>query len=42
VQNLPNGNYHWQMRVMDEQGNLSEWREFGTPGNVDFTIEVEE
>jgi hypothetical protein len=38
VPNLPTGQYHWQARVVDSQNNASAWQEFGTAGNVDFTI----
>jgi hypothetical protein len=38
VPNLSSGQYHWQARVVDSQNNASDWQEFGTAGNVDFTI----
>ncbi|MFH1162236.1 MAG: NlpC/P60 family protein [Candidatus Jorgensenbacteria bacterium] len=40
VTNLPNGQYHWQARAVDSQNNVSEWQEFGTPGNIDFEVSM--
>ncbi|OGY59615.1 MAG: hypothetical protein A3B23_00650 [Candidatus Colwellbacteria bacterium RIFCSPLOWO2_01_FULL_48_10] len=37
---LSPGQYHWQARVVDIHGNPSAWQEFGTPGNVDFTVKL--
>ena len=33
---LVDGDYHWQYRVKDSKGTVSEWKEFGETGNVDF------
>ena len=30
--------YHWRGRAIDSQGNVSDWQEFGTAGNVDFIV----
>ena len=35
---LVNGRYHWQYRAKDSRGATSNWVEFGTPGNLDFTV----
>jgi murein DD-endopeptidase MepM/ murein hydrolase activator NlpD len=32
--------YHWQYRAKDSQGAVSEWKEYGTPGSVDFTVSI--
>ena len=40
VSNLTDGQYHWQARVVDSQGNASIWQEFGTAGNVDFIVDL--
>jgi len=32
------GEYHWQYRVKDSKGTVSEWKEFGETGNVDFKV----
>ncbi|RLG06382.1 MAG: hypothetical protein DRN68_07025, partial [Thaumarchaeota archaeon] len=37
---LVNGSYKWQYRAVDEHGQASAWREFGTAGNIDFKVEV--
>jgi hypothetical protein len=38
IQNLSAGQYHWQARAVDSEGNASSWQEFGTAGNVDFSV----
>ncbi|MBU4502326.1 MAG: C40 family peptidase, partial [Nanoarchaeota archaeon] len=30
--------YHWRARAMDTNGAVSDWQEFGIPGNVDFEV----
>ena len=30
--------YHWQARVVDNQGAVSDWVEFGAKGNTDFAV----
>ena len=40
VSGLSNGQYHWQARAIDSQGNKSEWQEFGVVGNVDFEMKL--
>ena len=37
---LVDGQYHGRARAVDNQGNKSDWQEFGTPGNVDFEIKL--
>ncbi len=37
---LINGEYHWQARVVNSQGAVSEWQEFGVAGNMDFEIKT--
>jgi len=37
---LVNGKYHWRARAVDENGAVSDWREFGEDGNVDFEIKI--
>ncbi len=32
-----NGFYHWRARAVNIWGDTSDWLEFGTPGNTDFT-----
>ncbi|MDO8637670.1 MAG: peptidoglycan DD-metalloendopeptidase family protein, partial [Dehalococcoidia bacterium] len=32
--------YHWQARAVDEKGAHSDWVEFGTVGNTDFTVQA--
>jgi len=38
ITNILNGEYHWQYRVQDTKGNVSEWREFAFSGNTDLVI----
>ena len=40
INNLIDGQYHWQARVIDDKGNASDWQEFGTAGNVDFEVKL--
>ncbi|MEK7546476.1 MAG: hypothetical protein AAB554_05435, partial [Patescibacteria group bacterium] len=35
---LPDGQYHWRARAVDESDRPSDWQEFGQAGNVDFGI----
>jgi IPT/TIG domain/Bacterial TSP3 repeat len=35
---LADGQYHWQARTVDINGNASSWQEFGMAGNVDFVV----
>jgi len=35
---LSDGEYHCQYRVKDEHGATSDWKEFGTSGNIDFIV----
>ena len=35
---LIDGQYHWRVRAVDDKGNVSQWQEFGTAGNVDFIV----
>jgi len=35
---LVDEDYHWQYRVKDSRGAVSQWKEFGETGNVDFKI----
>ncbi|KKS82680.1 MAG: Cell surface protein [Candidatus Wolfebacteria bacterium GW2011_GWC1_43_10] len=37
---LINGQYKWRARVIDSQGNVSQWQEFGTEGNMDFEVQL--
>jgi hypothetical protein len=39
VLNLSEGQYHWRARVIDADGNTSEWFEYDAPSDTDFTIE---
>ncbi len=42
-QYLPGGNaksFHWRARAVDSDGNKSEWKEFGTSNNTDFSVKV--
>ena len=32
--------YHWRARAADNQGNQSQWQEFGVSGNVDFEVKL--
>ena len=34
------GSYKWRARAVDDKGNVSEWQEFRTPGNVDFIVKT--
>jgi len=36
------GGYHWRVRAIDIQGATTDWIEFGTVGNIDFTVQIEE
>lgn len=40
VYGLLDGQYHWQVRAVDIQGNKSDWQEFGQVGNVDFMVKM--
>jgi hypothetical protein len=33
--------YKWRFRAMDTRGLASVWKEYGTPGNIDFTVAPE-
>jgi len=35
---LVSAQYHWRARAIDSQGNASDWKEFGVPGNTDFAV----
>ncbi len=35
---LPDDQYKWRTRAVDDHGNASPWQEYGTAGNVDFTV----
>jgi len=35
---LVNAAYHWRYRAKDTKGAVSDWTEFGTPGNIDFKV----
>lgn len=37
---LPNAQYHWRSRAVDDQGGTSDWQEFGEIGNVDFEVKT--
>src|SRR5262249_44391675 len=37
---LPNFNYHWQARSVDQVGRHSPWFPFGTIGNTSFRIDT--
>ncbi|MEK7657812.1 MAG: NosD domain-containing protein [Patescibacteria group bacterium] len=37
---LVDGQYHWRVRAIDSQGNVSQWQEFGIAGNVDFEVKL--
>ncbi len=37
---LVEGNYKWRARAVDDQGNKSQWQEFGAEGNVDFEVKL--
>ena len=37
---LIDGQYHWRVRAVDDKGNVSQWQEFGTAGNVDFEVKL--
>jgi hypothetical protein len=37
---LINANYHWRYRAKDANGATSDWTEFGTMGNIDFTVQM--
>lgn len=32
--------YHWRARAVDSRGAISDWQEFGTPGNIDFEVKL--
>src|SRR3989344_1417635 len=32
--------YHWRAKAVDDKGNVSDWQEFGTAGNVDFEVKL--
>jgi len=35
---LVNGDYHWRYRAKDIHGDVSDWTEFGSVGNMDFRV----
>ena len=35
---LVEGEYHWQYRAKDSHGATNDWKEYGTTGNIDFTV----
>jgi cell wall-associated NlpC family hydrolase len=35
---LIDGVYHWRMRTADNQGNVSNWQDFGGPGSFAFEV----
>ena len=37
---IADGQYHWRARAVDNNGNQSEWQEFGIVGNIDFVVKV--
>jgi hypothetical protein len=37
---LVNADYHWRYRAKDSHGATSDWTEFGTTGNIDFTVSL--
>ena len=37
---ISEGMYHWRARFVDDRGNVSDWQEFGTAGNVDFQVKL--
>jgi len=37
---LVNADYHWRYRANDSNGATSSWTEFGTAGNIDFTVSI--
>ena len=37
---LVNADYHWRYRAKDIKGAISDWTEFGTAGNIDFTVSI--
>jgi PKD repeat protein len=37
---LVNADYHWRYRAKDIKGAASDWTEFGTAGNIDFSVSV--
>jgi len=38
---LVNADYHWRYRAKDIHGAVSDWTEFGTVGDTDFTVYVD-
>jgi len=38
--NLIDGAYHWRARTLNDQGNSSDWQEFGIPGGTDFIVDL--
>jgi len=37
---LVDADYHWRYRAKDSKGATSDWTEFGTAGNIDFTVSI--
>ena len=37
---LEPGEYHWQYRARDSKDASSEWEEYGSDGNIDFTVNL--
>ncbi|MDO8603932.1 MAG: YncE family protein [bacterium] len=37
---IADGQYHWRARAVDDNGNMSDWQEFGAFGNMDFKVKT--